>query len=248
MMVSDVRLSAALTETTVQVNSGFTGAEIVLYGAVFQPDETPLDVVVLVRGPERSVRLVRKHERMGVWVNSRPVVFRGAPGYYMSASSRPLPKIANFSVRRRWGLGVENLPIDAPAEKRVETTYGVKNVVVSALGEDYLLWRNAVVRLKQAAGLYNSDPKGVRFVDQGLFRAEVVLPSSAPIGRYEAKVLLFRNGEAIAERNQSLIVEKVGFERMIYNFARTHSLVYGLICVALALGAGWAAAALFRRA
>lgn len=240
-------ISAALTETTVQVSSDFSGARIVLYGAVFEPQDRQSDVVVVVRGPEQPVRIARKVQVAGLWVNSRPVVFRGAPGFYMAASNRPLHEIANFSQLRRLGAGVDHLTINAPAEQRVETRYGIRDMVVSALGEDYYVWRRAVVRLKQNAGLYAEDQQGVRFVDRGLFRAEIALPTGAPTGVYRADILLFQDGRAVSRRTRTLTVEKVGLERALYVWAHDRPWSYGLVAMGFALAAGWAASAVFRR-
>ncbi len=240
-------VSAALTETTVQVSSDFKGARIVLYGAVFEAGDGPEDVVVIVRGPDQPVRIARKQRVAGLWLNSRPVVFRGAPGFYMAASNRPLDQIATFGTLRRLGAGVDHLPINAPAEQRVETRYGIRDMVVSRLGSDYYAWRRAVVRLKTRAGLYDEDGQGVRFVDRGLFRAEIALPAAAPTGVYQADILLFRDGQAVSRRARTLTVEKVGLERTLYVWAHDRPWSYGLACVAFALTVGWAASAAFRR-
>ncbi len=240
-------ISAALTDTQVRVNSDFHGARIVLYGAVFTPDATPSDVVVIVRGPEQPVRIARKRQVAGLWLNSRPVVFQGAPGFYIAASTRPLDEIARFATLRRIGAGIDHLPIRAPAEQRTETRYGVRDVVVSSLGADYLEWRRAVVRLKQDAGLYAADERGVHFVDKGLFRAEIALPVGAPTGEYRADVLLFQDGRLISTKVRTLTVEKVGFERALYVLAHRRPWSYGLAAMILALSIGWAASALLRR-
>lgn len=240
-------IAAALTDTNVQVRSDFRGARIVLYGAVFAPGTDPGDVVVLVRGPEQPVRLTRKEKVAGLWLNSRPVVFRGAPGFYRAASNRPLDDIANFGVLRRLGAGVDHLPINAPQEQHVETRYGVRDVVVSSLGPDYYDWRRAVVRLKEKAGLYREDDQGVRFVDHGLFRAEIAVPTGAPTGTYRADIFLFQDGRPVASRTRTLTVEKVGVERALYVWAHNAPWSYGLAAMAFALGAGWAASAAFRR-
>ena len=108
-------ISAALTDTNVQVKSDFRGARIVLYGAVFDPKSRPSDVVVIVRGPDEPIRIARKSRVAGLWVNSRPVVFQGAPGFYIAASTRPLDDIARFGVLRRLEAGVDHLAINAPA-------------------------------------------------------------------------------------------------------------------------------------
>ena len=240
-------ISAALTETTVRVSSDFSGARIILYGAVFDPMARSSDVVVLGRGPEQPIRITRRRKVAGLWLNSRPVVFRGAPGFYRAASNRPLAEIAGFATLRRLGAGMDHLPINAPAEQRTETRYGVRDVVVSKLGADYYVWRRAVVRLKQKVGLYDEDERGVKFVDRGLFRAEIALPAGAPTGDYRADILLFQNGRPVAVRSRTLSVEKVGIERALYVWAHVRPWSYGLVAMAFALAAGWAASAAFRR-
>jgi len=243
----ELRVAAALTDARVMVDSSFQGASIVLYGAVFNPGDQPADVVVVVRGPDGPVRLVKKTRNTGVWLNSRPVLFEGAPGFYMTASTRPLSDIADFGQLRRLGVGVDHLRINAPQESRTVTRYGVRDVVVSRLGEDYLDFRRAVIRLREAAALYNTDPEGVEFVDRGLFRAEVKLPAVAPTGRYFAEVWLFQDGEPVSVSNLTLTVEKVGFERDVFEFAHRRPWTYGLLCVLLAAFTGWAASRVFRR-
>lgn len=240
-------VAGALTETRVRVTSGFHGARISIYGAVFGPDDRPSDVVVVVRGPDQPVRIARKVRVGAVWLNSRPVVFEGAPGFYRAASTRPLTDIARFGQLRRLGLGLDHLAIATPAEQRTETRYGVHDMVVSGLGADYHQWRGAVIRLKQAAGLYSADADGVRFVDKGLFRAEFTLPAAAPTGVYQARIILFRDGQPVSIRDRTLTVEKVGLERALYLFAHRRPWAYGLMSAALALLAGWAAAWAFRR-
>ena len=245
--MDEVRVAAALTDARVQVDSSFTGASIVLYGAVFNPTGAPADVVVVVRGPDGPVRLVKKTRNTGVWLNSRPVLFEGAPGFYMTASTRPLSDIADFGQLRRLGVGVNHLRINAPEESRTVTRYGVRDVVVSRLGEDYLEWRRAVIRLREAAALYNTDPDGVEFVDKGLFRAEVELPAVAPTGQYFTEVWLFQDGAPVSVSNLTLTVEKVGIERDIYEFAHQRPWSYGILVVLLAAFTGWGASRLFRR-
>lgn len=243
----DLRVAAALTDARVQVDSSFRGASIILYGAVFNPTDQPADVVVVMRGPDQPLRLVKKTRNMGVWLNSRPVLFEGAPGFYMTASTRPLSDITDFGQLRRLGVGVDHLRINAPEESRTVTRYGVRDVVVSRLGDDYLDWRRAVIRLKEQAALYDTDPQGVQFVDRGLFRAEIKLPAVAPTGRYFADVWLFRDGEPAAVSNLTLTVEKVGFERDVYSFAHRRPWTYGVLCVLLAALTGWGASRVFRR-
>lgn len=243
---SEVRVAAALTDASIKVDTRFSGASIVLYGAVFNPSDKPADVVVVVRGPDEAVRLVKRTRHNGVWLNSRPVVFEGAPGFYMTASTRPLADVADFGQLRRLGVGVDHLRIAAPEDADTVTRYGVRDVVINRLGEDYLEWRRAVIRLKEKAGLYKSNPQGVSFVDRGLFRAEVELPATAPTGNYFAEVWLFQDGAPVSVSNLTLTVAKVGLERSIYEFAKHRPWAHGFLAVILAASIGYGASRVFR--
>ena len=53
--------------------------------------------------------------------------------------------------------------------------------------------------------------------------------------------------QLIAERSDGFTVRKTGFESFVYVASRQYPLVYGLVCVALALFTGWLAGVVFRR-
>lgn len=221
-----VHLAADLTTANVEVDAGYSGARIGVFGAVFDPSGRPADVVVLVRGPDQPAAIARRERRGGLWLNGSPVKVTGAPGFLLTASSRNLAAIAEPSVLRAAGAGTDSLDL--------------------AVGGDPAFAR-AFVRLKAREGLYREDPRGVAFVDRGLFRARIALPASAPVGRYRVDVLLFQDGQAVTRRSRELTIEKVGLERVISGFARQRPWAYGMVCVLIALAAGWAASAVFRR-
>ena len=90
-------------------------------------------------------------------------------------------------------------------------------------------YRQAFIRLKAREGLYAEDPGGVDFVDRGLFRAQVDLPVSAPVGRYRVEVLLFQDGKPVARRGRDLTIEKVGVERLNRGVAQQNTWCLALI-------------------
>ena len=149
-----------------------------------------------------------------------------APGFHLSASNRRLAEIADPSTLQRAGAGMGALDLSTVMDP---------------------VFARAFVRLRARDGLYLEDPAGVTFVDKGLFRARIALPASAPVGRYRVDVLLFQEGQPITRRSRELVVEKVGLERVISSFARQSPWAYGMACMLIALAAGWAASAVFRR-
>ena len=60
-----------------------------------------------------------------------------------------------------------------------------------------------------------------------------------------AEFFLVRDGEVISTGATTIRVAKTGIERWLYNLSRQQPLAYGLMSVALALLAGWLAAAAF---
>ncbi|MCA3740822.1 TIGR02186 family protein [Phenylobacterium sp.] len=221
-----VQLLADLTNANIEVNAGYSGASISVFGAVFDPRENLADVIVVVRGPEQKTSIARRERRAGLWLNGAPARVSGAPGFHLTASSRDLSRIADPLTLGAAGVGLDSLPLSVPG------------------GAEY---RQAFIRLKAREGLYAEDPGGVDFVDRGLFRAQVDLPVSAPVGRYRVEVLLFQDGKPVARRGRDLTIEKVGVERLISGFAQQRPWSYGMVCVLIALAAGWAASAAFRR-
>lgn len=236
---------AALTQETVEIRSDFSGTELILFGAARGVEEGD-DIVVVVRGPARDLRVMRKERTFGIWINRAPVRFEAVPGYYAVASTRPLSELGSFSALRRSGIGLDHLRLSAPDTERRETRFGVE-VTVSAIGEEVAEYRAAIARARRTEGLYAETSAGVEILDGGLFRAVVKLPPRTPVGDYVADVYLFRDGVPVATRSAALEVRKAGLERLIYNFAYENSMLYGLTAVALALLFGWGAAAVFNR-
>ncbi|MNT64219.1 putative transmembrane protein (Alph_Pro_TM) [compost metagenome] len=58
---------------------------------------------------------------------------------------------------------------------------------------------------------------------------------------------MFKDGEIIARKSEGFSVRKIGFERFLALSAVQQPLLYGVICVILALFTGWMGGVLFRR-
>lgn len=240
------RIAAALTEDVVEIRSDFAGTELVIFGAVSGAEPSD-DVVVVVRGPARDIRVMEKQRVAGIWVNASPVRFEDVPGYYAVASERPLSEVANFASLRRNAIGVDHLRLSAPDTQRTQTLFGVSGVTISQLGDQIVDYRNAIVRNRTRDQLYDEREDGLERLEGGLYISRLELPSGTPTGTYQVDVYLFRDGGPIATRRTELRVVKAGLERVIFDFAHAQPLAYGILAVILALLAGWLAAALGRQ-
>lgn len=221
-------LIADLSNHLIAITTGFTGTEVLLFGAV----EEDGDVVVVVRGPVGDVAVRRKDRIAGVWVNSGRMDFAEVPSYYAVASSKPLAEIGNPQLLARHGIGLDFLRLP-PAEELSE-----------AVQQPF---RSALVRIKQQENLYSAEVARVTFLGKRLFRTNVAFPANVPVGSYLVEVLLVRDGEVVSAQTTPLIISKIGLGADIYDFAHNQAPLHGVVAILVALMAGWAAHLAFRR-
>lgn len=233
------QLVTDLSQHLIKVESTFTGAEILLFGAIETENifvrSLAKDVVVVVRGPTEDITARRKEKIAGIWMNYGRQTFKDIPSYYAVASTRNLNAIASPEVLQRYQLGLENLKFVVGKSGNLADKSEIDS------------FRKAVIKLKKEDKLFVEDPGGVRFLGNTLFRAKVELPAIVTVGNYSADVYLFRDGKLIHVQNSPLFISKSGFERFIYNLAQERPTIYGIFAVMIALFCGWLAAVAFRK-
>ena len=222
------QLVAALSNHLVAITTGFTGTNVLLFGAI----DGPGDVVVVVRGPEAVATVHRKGRAFGIWVNEANMTFANVPGFWAMASSRPLPTLVREGTADFHQLGLQYLrlmPMEKSSDRRIRE------------------FRAALIRNKQRVGLYNDVPGDIAFLGNRLFRTDLWIPANAPVGTYTVSVYLVRDSDVVGAETTPLVVGKVGFEARVFDFAHRLSLEYGILAVSIAALAGWLANLFFRK-
>jgi uncharacterized protein (TIGR02186 family) len=223
-------LIADITTHFIAITTGFTGANIVLFGAT---DGTG-DIVVVVSGPEHDVVVRRKSRVAGLWINTREAAFSGVPSFYVVYSSRPLDDIAPPPMQARLQIGLANLPFEPTGKRRP----------VAELAE----FRAALIRERQREGLFGEGAGRVYFLGDRLFRADIALPANLPTGEYSVRIYQVKDGTEVAAQTSPLFVSQAGLDADVFDFADRHALLYGIVAVAGAAMAGWLASLPFRNA
>ena len=222
---------SGLSQDQIEINSSYTGADIVVFGTIERPqDAVGRDIVVVVRGPDTDVTVRRRDRILGIWVNRDAAKFSGLPAFYFLASTRPLEAIAAPAVLEQYGLGAMNL---------------VPTAAVSH--HDTLPFRQAAVRQLTAQGLYGNVPGSIDFHSENLFKTVVPIPAAVARGQYNVEVYLFRGGDVESVQSTPFFIDQTGVERRLFNFAHDNPLGYGLAAVMTALLLGWSPRVLLRR-
>jgi uncharacterized protein (TIGR02186 family) len=228
-----------LSDHLIAIESNFTGAEILLFGAV-EADSSEIralakDIVVVLRGPAETLVVRRKQRKLGIWLNAQSRSYKKVPSYYAVVSTRPLALIASSDVLERHRIGLSHLKIGGGSDGGRQPVKAEK------------MFQSALIRLKVKDRLYRETSDGVLFLGDTLFRAKIALPANVQAGYYTAEVFLFRNGRVLHAQTSPLYINKSGFERFVYNLAQRQPALYGILAVLCALFAGWLAAVLLRR-
>ena len=227
-----------VSQRDIEIAYSFTGAELLLFGAILYPggrlpdDDKPTDIVVVVRGPVQSILVREKEKVAGIWVNAARLRYRSVPSFYAIASSRPIGKLMDDRTQAIYELGVNSLQL-SPAS--------------SAPLTEQDRFARGLVDLKHRAGLYFEAPRAVEITDGVLYRARLTIPARVPVGRFTAETFLIRDGRVLAAATRDIDIRKSGFERFVARSAERHSILYGLIAVALSVFFGWAAGWIARR-
>ena len=233
-----------LSTEQIGITSDFTGARLVVFGALDNADgrilrEQRYDIVVALVGPRRPVVVREKERKLGIWINRGSESFDAPPSSYALASTRPLADIMSEANRVNLSIGIADLRLgggEPAADDDAQT------VVVNR--DEYA---TALRRIRENNGLYNQRFGTVQFVSPTLFRADLQLPAGLPTGEHTVRAYLFRQGVFIRGSTETLTVVKTGFESFISGFAVDHGILYGIAAVILAIFTGWFGRILFKR-
>jgi uncharacterized protein (TIGR02186 family) len=220
----------------IEIQYSFTGAQILLFGAILYPrgrvPERAPDIAVVLRGPVQPILVREKEKIAGIWMNADSTRFRSAPAYYAVASSKPLQDLLDERTAAIYEIGLQNLQLSPGS---------------GALPERARRFETGLIELRRRGGVYYEDPHGVQISQGVLYRARISIPSQVPVGTYTAETFLIQDRKVIAVATRDIEIGKSGFERWVTLVSRRHEGLYGLAAVVMSLSLGWAAAMIFRR-
>ncbi|NEY89748.1 TIGR02186 family protein [Tabrizicola oligotrophica] len=226
---------SGLSQNRVAITANFDGSEILIYGAVKReapaPAGAPLEVVITVEGPSTPLVIRRKERRAGIWVNTSAITVDAAPSFYAVATTGPVEKILSGTDDLRY---------------KITLPHAIRAVGSASEAEGSEEFITALERIRSTDESYRLLENQVQLVEETLFRTDVVLPANLTEGDYKVRMFITRGGRVIDHMERVIGVRKAGLERTLYVMAHEQPFLYGLISLALAAVAGWAASAGFR--
>ena len=219
-----------LSESTVEISSTFSGADILLFGAY--DGQKNDDIIVVVSGQKGNIKVDKKEKKFGIWMITESVKFSNVPKYYYIASNRKIEEITNKSEIKKRKLDFNNFEL-----KNDKINY--KNLNKK--------WYEALKRNMKKKQFWKIEENSITLNKNTLFRKTLSLPSNVSTGIYNVKILHYRKGNLISQEESKIRIDKTGISANIYDIAQNFSAIYGIIAVLIALFFGWFTNFIFRR-
>ena len=185
--------------------------------------------------PDRSVdRVARlKTNNFGLWMNTEQVEFNPFPTY--------LPRARQQSAARKITDDADARGATASCPRRRRAFRRMpQSLHVERFGAE-------LVRLMTPEGLFGINEHGVKFLSPTAYVAQLTLPGDISNGLFITQTYLFKDGKLLAKRGDSFAVTRPASSASSSPRAAQHPLLYGLVCVLLAIGTGWLGGVIFKR-
>lgn len=225
-----------VSQRQVDIKFSFTGAELLLFGAIVYPDgklpDKAPDLVVVLKGPEQAIRMREKQKVAGVWVNADSMRFLSAPSYYAIASTRPIDQITDARTAAIFELGIDRLQL-SPASFQND--------------DEIKRFQAGLIDLQARKKLFVEQKGDIEITGKVLYRARLPLSARVLVGTYTAETFLIQDKRVVAAAVRDIVVRKSGFERFFAMSAELWPFAYGLAAIAMAILMGWTAGMVGRR-
>ena len=223
-------LTLDLATDHVDINTGFNGADIKVYGHTDRAG----DIIIVVSGPQNDMVVRKKNRIFGMWVNRESFRFKNVYGYYDYAATDNIENILEESLLSNHRIGLDYLDFQ-PSKEAVNDRDKINR------------FHESLIRIKQSEALYTLKGQDIFRMNNTFFKASFRLPPNVPTGQYSIHGYVVANDRIVEDDRIMLRVAQVGKSAEIYKFAHNQSLLYGIAAAFIAVILGLLANAVLRR-
>ena len=218
-----------LSEKEIQIQTDFKGKEIIVFGIL----QNNHDTIVAIKGPEKDTRVLKKDRILGLWFNTKRVIYKEIPHLFFIASSTPIKEILTSETIIKERLYFDELLTNAITQRDFIDQKNLKK------------WNENFIKIKNLDNLYKEYV--FENIDNKLFQTRIFFPSNSIPGKYTVTIYQINNKIIVDKKNRVININKAGIGEKIYSFAHERPATYGLLAIFFAIISGLLAATAFRR-
>ena len=218
----------------VPISLSYHGAKLTITGQT-----APNDELVLKISSELHDTAMKSYGKVGglVWMKNGSLEFRGVPGVYLLNTSKDLDLILPETERGQYKLGYDAMAKATKIEDGKGQPADRK-------------WFDEFTRFKEKEKIYNIQQGTItrQHGEKGdTFEIVVNWPFQAPPGIYNVDILAVNNGKVVDKAATTFEVKRVGLIAALSKMAVDQAALYGIMSVLIALAAGTAVGAIFKK-
>jgi uncharacterized protein (TIGR02186 family) len=182
--------------------------------------------------------LARKERVAIFWMATKRFEVENMPGLYALASSAPLHHLLGEhyeSICEANGFGYAAL----------RSHWHVERVSGEEAADDLDQLFQGLIKLKEKAGLYQKQEGVVRLEHNELFYHKFRIPDSVTVGSQTVTAYAIKDQRIIARGSVTFPVDRAGAVAWLVRLSSEYSVLYGVIAVLVAAGAGLTASRIF---
>jgi uncharacterized protein (TIGR02186 family) len=227
-------LTAHVTPQNIPIKLMYNGAQLSINGESDVND----DLIVRISSEPEETHMKFKGKAAGLfWMKMGDISFEHVPTVYLLASSRNLDILLPVVEQIKEGIGFESIKAAAKMES-------------SSPDMDPERWIEEFIKFKKAEKLYQVQEGAITRLqgsENNKYQLDIKWPYQAAPGTYNVEVLAVRDGNVVDRSETSLTVARTGLVAKLSDLAFNHAALYGMIAIVVAMAAGFAVGALFKK-
>lgn len=227
-------LTCEVSPAQIPITMTYHGAKLTITGQSAPND----DLIVKISTAPVDTTMKYKGKAGGLfWMKKGSMEFKGLPVVYLLNTTSDLNRILAEDVRRQELLGYDAMGKAA----RVEDSNG-------ELAEQK--WFDEFIRFKEQEMVYAVHQGTIirqHGEDRNSFKVVIDWPYQAPPGVYHVDLLAVNNGRVVDRTATSFEVKRTGMAAALSKMAFDQAALYGIMSVVIALAAGFAVGAIFKK-
>ena len=227
-------ITCEVTPHEIPITLSYHGAKLTITGQT-----APDDDLILKISSEPHDTAMKHYGKVGglVWMKTGSLEFKGVPGVYLVNTTNNINLILSEAERDQYQLGYDAMAKATKIEDGKGQPADRK-------------WFDEFTRFKEKEMIYKIDQGTItrRHGTQGnTFEIVVNWPYQAPPGIYNINLLAVNNGKVVDKAVTTFEVKRVGIIAALSKMAVDQAALYGIMSVLIALAAGSAVGAIFKK-
>ena len=218
-----------LSEKEIQIETDFTGKEIIIFGTLNIDDDT----IITIEGPKKDAKMMKKERILGFWFNTKKVIYKNIPSVFFVSSSKPVRKILNKNTIIKEKLYFDEILINTLTQRDF-----INQKKLS-------IWNKNLIKIKKDNNLFKEYK--LNNIENKLFQTRIFFPANIITGDYKVTIFQIKNKIVLNKKIKIIKIKKSGIGEKVYKFAHNQPATYGLLSILFAILSGLTAATLFRR-